>query len=180
MRHYLTNKLAFGAIGFVFVGFCLLATSACTGPKPFASGRGETPPQSPQSPQARPLAVRASFQEKRYEPVSATIPTIPKAEMLKDNDICMTCHEVWVEYHKHNIHRDLACEECHGPGSEHVRGRGQIPGTILSLKRLSPQQRNEVCLKCHEQDALRPEVEVAHFGPRPRRCFLHRLSQAPL
>jgi DmsE family decaheme c-type cytochrome len=96
------------------------------------------------------------WEEKRLEPVSGSIPRIPDAEMINDDQICMVCHETFVNLHQKDIHREQSCETCHGPASQHVRARGKEPGTILSFKRMSPADRSEVCMKCHEQNACAP------------------------
>jgi tetratricopeptide (TPR) repeat protein len=47
----------------------------------------------------------------------------------------------------------INCETCHGPSADHVRKfRERTPGEdlhILSMKRLTIQQRNEACASCH-------------------------------
>jgi DmsE family decaheme c-type cytochrome len=127
-----------------------LAIPACRGPRNLSSGRGDATAASGY------FTGRIFWKEKQFEPVSATIPTILKAEYVKDDDLCASCHESYVQYHKTNIHRDQSCETCHGPGSQHVRTRGQEPGMILSYKKMQPAERSELCMKCHEQDSCAP------------------------
>ncbi len=50
----------------------------------------------------------------------------------------------------------VSCETCHGPAGEHVKAfeglaPGQAPpdGTIVSVKSLSAEQRNDLCASCH-------------------------------
>ena len=62
----------------------------------------------------------------------------------------MTCHETHVKlFQEKNVHRNLKCEECHGPASEHIASRGQEVGKILNVRRLEPAQRSEICLRCY-------------------------------
>lgn len=150
------------AAGTTAVGLCLLATAACSGPRSVSSTRlrpetlpnlhdatfGPTP-----APKTTPTPP---WQPRQFPPVKAAVPTIPNAQALNDNELCSTCHEAYVKHHKTNIHGQQNCEACHGPGSEHVRTRGQQPGLILSFKKMSPAEGAEACLKCHEQDACTP------------------------
>jgi DmsE family decaheme c-type cytochrome len=101
-------------------------------------------------------AVQFTWEEKQYPPVTATIPTIPGAQMLNDDSLCMTCHEGYTKYHQTNVHRAQSCETCHGPASQHLRTRGTEPGTILSFKKMKTAEQSEVCLKCHEKDGCMP------------------------
>jgi|SRR5581483_9722680 len=164
------------ALGFVLLGLCLLGTFACSGPRRFFAGRGQA------APTGRPTG--RFFQERHFEPVSAAIPTIAKAEYVKDDELCMTCHESYVQYHKTNIHREQSCETCHGPGSQHVRTRGQEPGTILSFKRMNPLERSEVCLQCHGQEACAPGTQWrtsahAHAGVSCTDCHKSHYTVPP-
>lgn len=43
---------------------------------------------------------------------------------------------------------NVACEACHGPGSNHVLGGGD-PAKIVNPKKLTPEKANEVCAQCH-------------------------------
>ncbi|MFO0969841.1 MAG: DmsE family decaheme c-type cytochrome [Gemmataceae bacterium] len=137
------------AIGYVFVGVFLLSAFACNGPRNLFPRRGE---RGEVSPEMRRVVGRGPWHEKQFEPVKAAIPTIAKAEYVKEDELCATCHESYVKHHKNNIHREQSCEECHGPGSQHVRSRGEA-GTILSFKTMKPAERSEACLKCHEKNS---------------------------
>jgi DmsE family decaheme c-type cytochrome len=90
----------------------------------------------------------------------AVIPTIPGATYVGD-EACLGCHEGThpdlIASFKASIHGAIAdfetlgvkkgCESCHGAGSVHS-GSGD-PASILNLKKLSPQQASEICLRCH-------------------------------
>lgn len=168
MRHYSAGRFISWAAGIVLVSICLFSASACNGPRPFFAGRGE-PSRS-----GRPAGA-GYWKQKEYAPVYGTIPTIAKAEYVKDDELCMSCHESYFEYHKTNIHRDQSCEACHGPGSQHVRSRGQEPGTILSFKKMTAPEKSEACLKCHEQNSCAPGAKWrtsahAHGGVSCTEC----------
>lgn len=148
----IATRLGYWAAGIGLVGICLFGGIACvgTGPKMVGNGRGEV------NARVERTVVPSRFREKTYSPVSAQIPKVAGAEMVKDDELCMTCHEAYVTHHKTNIHREQSCETCHGPGSEHVRTRGQTPGMILSFKKMAAAERSEACLQCHEKDACSP------------------------
>ncbi|HLN32559.1 MAG TPA: cytochrome c3 family protein [Gemmataceae bacterium] len=101
--------------------------------------------------QAKLLALVKPFVEKQFPPITGSAPKIPGAEMVDDDTLCATCHATYVKLHRTDIHRNQACEVCHGPASEHLKTRGTKPGTIVSFKTATPADQNEVCLKCHEQ-----------------------------
>ena len=50
----------------------------------------------------------------------------------------------------------IGCESCHGPGSAHVAGNGDITQIINPADITNNQQRSEVCLQCHVQVASAP------------------------
>jgi DmsE family decaheme c-type cytochrome len=93
------------------------------------------------------------FRQVQLASLQVPIPEISNAEFVNDDQLCATCHEAYTNSFQHNVHRGQSCEQCHGPASRHLISRGQEPGSILSFKKLSPPERSELCLKCHQQDA---------------------------
>jgi DmsE family decaheme c-type cytochrome len=59
--------------------------------------------------------------------------------------------------HPRNTLERLACESCHGPGKAHVdAGGGRGVGGLIAFSKKDPtpvEQRNAVCLQCHEKGA---------------------------
>jgi DmsE family decaheme c-type cytochrome len=93
------------------------------------------------------------FRQVCYEEQRATVPVVPGAEYVKDDEICATCHGAYAKsFAANNVHRGGGCESCHGPASKHVEARGKEPGLIFSFKQGNPTIRAEACLRCHEQN----------------------------
>ena len=64
---------------------------------------------------------------------------------------CAGCHATGVDPEKkHFVEMGIACEACHGPGSNHVEA---VPGyeipTILQASRLTPALAAQICGSCH-------------------------------
>ena len=80
-------------------------------------------------------------------------------------DTCKTCHEDLYKksfegtpHFKTTLKDGHGCESCHGPGSEHVAGGGDV-SKIISFKSLSRQESSMRCLSCHAE-----KHEQAHFA----------------
>lgn len=78
--------------------------------------------------------------------------------------VCMTCHANYAETFSKTLMGRIgktqpgkfACENCHGPGSQHVKlGGGRGVGGIISFRSndtsRSVQENNAICLACHEK-----------------------------
>jgi DmsE family decaheme c-type cytochrome len=70
-------------------------------------------------------------------------------------DVCKTCHEELyqknfehTQHFKTTLEDGHGCESCHGPGSLHVEGGGDV-SKIISFKTLSKNEANGRCLSCH-------------------------------
>lgn len=58
----------------------------------------------------------------------------------------------------------IGCERCHGPGSEHIQGRGKL----VNPAKLDAVRRDSVCAQCHmsgEARVARPEKQFKDFRP---------------
>jgi len=71
-------------------------------------------------------------------------------------DTCTTCHSDVAANFRHAFHaqQGVECEECHGPGSLHVQGGGDV-SKIISFRQRSATDANGVCLSCHVQEGCK-------------------------
>jgi DmsE family decaheme c-type cytochrome len=117
----------------------------------FNQGNGTQPTApSPQKPGATPTIAR-----KTAAPVDA---------IYVGEKVCMTCHAGHAEAFSKTLMGKIgktqpgkfACENCHGPGSQHVKlGGGRGVGGIISFRvddlSRTAEENNAVCLTCHEK-----------------------------
>lgn len=101
------------------------------------------------------------FREASFPVLRADLPVIPDAEYINDDELCVSCHKVYTETFRENVHRGLgnegqSCEACHGPCSLHVKTRGKEPGLIISFKTMTPAQKSEACARCHQENVCAP------------------------
>ena len=109
------------------------------------------------------------FHQASYGRLKVAVQEVPGAELVNDDELCMTCHEAYTNTFQHNVHRGDSCESCHGPASRHLETRGTEPGLIFNFKTARPAERSEVCLKCHEESQCDPGAKFrfskhAHCG----------------
>jgi len=80
---------------------------------------------------------------------------------------CLNCHASQIRFSPayQNRYADppfaqggIGCERCHGPGSEHVQGKG----TLVNPAKLEPAKRDSVCAQCH----MSGEERVDRVGKR--------------
>jgi predicted CXXCH cytochrome family protein len=78
---------------------------------------------------------------------------IPGATAM-GSDTCTTCHDQIGKDYRHAYHaqQGVECEQCHGPGSLHVQGGGDV-SKIISFRQRPSADANGVCLSCHVRDA---------------------------
>lgn len=81
--------------------------------------------------------------------------TTPPGAQYVGADTCKTCHEeIYTKHFEGTPHFTLTkggahgCEGCHGPGSAHVEGGGDV-SKIISFKSLNAAASSKICLQCH-------------------------------
>jgi DmsE family decaheme c-type cytochrome len=93
-----------------------------------------------------------------------TQPSVPINATTVGTKVCVTCHASSNEQFSHTLMGRLAktqkgkfeCENCHGPGSAHVKaGGGRGVGGMISFrpddKSRTAAENNAICLTCHER-----------------------------
>jgi predicted CXXCH cytochrome family protein len=91
-------------------------------------------------------------------------------------ETCTMCHAEIAKDFRHAFHtqQGVECEQCHGPGSLHVQGGGDV-SKIISFRRRSAADANGVCLSCHIRDAkIRNWLTGAHSSNRVRCIDCHQ------
>lgn len=91
------------------------------------------------------------------------VAAVDRAATFVGSKKCATCHSALISEFKKTLMGKIGvarkgtmeCENCHGPGSEHVRlGGGRGVGGILSFGKDDPrtvEEKNAVCLGCHQK-----------------------------
>lgn len=66
---------------------------------------------------------------------------------------CANCHDAVAKNFGHAFHaqQGVECEDCHGAGSLHVDGGGDV-AKIVAFGKRTPDEANGVCLSCHARD----------------------------
>ncbi|MHC5115213.1 MAG: hypothetical protein ACYTGP_12385 [Planctomycetota bacterium] len=88
-------------------------------------------------------------------------------------DACVACHAPIHDVHQKDVHRDVQCEVCHGPGNLHAAhhragGEEDVPAEA----RMPTEYTLEGCLFCHRKLSARPTT-FGQIDPREHYAFLH-------
>jgi len=92
-------------------------------------------------------------------------------------DTCVQCHRDVTSNFRHAFHalQGVECEDCHGPGSLHVEGSGDV-AKIISFRSRPAEGANGVCLSCHVQDAaVRNWMAGTHAAEHVRCTECHQI-----
>ncbi len=94
-------------------------------------------------------AARQKIQKLSFRSNSAQTPVAH----LVGSATCATCHTNLAKNFMHTFHsqQGVQCEACHGPGSLHVQGGGDI-SKIDTFQYQSAAKDNSACLSCHKRD----------------------------
>src|ERR1035437_3269766 len=86
-------------------------------------------------------------------------------------ETCTTCHAEVAKDYRHAFHaqQGVECEQCHGLGSLHVQGGGDI-SKIISFRHRSAHDANGVCLSCHARDANLRNWRAGRHASNKLRC----------
>lgn len=172
--------LARCVFGSLFGCMLILSATSCRSPQRNTTPHGISPTaQNPYGPYPEP-----AWQEATLAALHVPAPEIADAEYVNDDSLCMTCHETYVKTFHENVHREISCEQCHGPASRHLSTRGQEPDTLFNFKKLEAPERSELCLKCHEQNACSPGAQWrtsphAHHGVSCTDCHTSHYNVPP-
>ncbi len=107
---------------------------------------------------------------------AADAPQIPGAARV-GSDVCTTCHSVVATNFRHAYHaqQGVECEDCHGSGSLHVEGGGDVSKIIAFAKR-PPSEADQACLACHARDErVRHWASGSHAANHVRCTECHQI-----
>ncbi len=96
------------------------------------------------------------------------------------SDTCVRCHDHVANDFRHAFHaqQGVECEDCHGPGSLHVDGNGDV-AKIIEFRSRPVKDANGVCLSCHIQNAgVRHWVAGPHEANSVRCTDCHQVHAA--
>ncbi len=110
-------------------------------------------------------------------------PAFAQARTAPGPEVCANCHEAAVNYYNKSVHgakgnlRGPAnageCSTCHGDGTEHVKaGGGKGVGGIKNpgSKTMAADDKNAICLSCHEGGSKRSHWEGSTHQARGNAC----------
>ena len=111
----------------------------------------------------RAFAQRVGTDQPQSTKTLTKVAAVDRAATFVGSAKCATCHSALISEFKKTLMGKIGvarkgtmeCENCHGPGSEHVRlGGGRGVGGILSFGKDDPrsvEERNGICLGCHQK-----------------------------
>lgn len=120
-------------------------------------------------------SVAAAIHPERAKAFASYVET-PGASAV-GSDACTACHENTSKNFQHAFHKQqgVECEDCHGNGSLHVEGGGDV-AKIVSFDKRPAQVANGVCLGCHSRDQqVRNWQGGSHFANHVRCVDCHEI-----
>lgn len=112
------------------------------------------------------------------------------APQYTGSEACKTCHaDIWRVFFKNAHYKSIAsgkeppaqtgCESCHGPGSEHIAGKGD-KSKIVAFSQLPPKQTLDKCLACHANSIPRSQIRRSSHTLAQVACTgCHSIHRSP-
>jgi predicted CXXCH cytochrome family protein len=125
------------------------------------------------------MTTNTQHESHRWDARLAEAVHIPNAAHVRA-EACRTCHTDVAATFRHALHalQGIDCEDCHGPGSLHVQGGGDVT-KVISFRQRSAREANRVCLSCHEQDEpIRHWAAGPHASTDVRCTECHQIHAA--
>lgn len=104
---------------------------------------------------------------------------------------CISCHNGYPGFVEGSLNKytqvklGIDCERCHGPGSIHVheKRKGEVVDTslgpdysIVNPRRLSTEQQNNLCMRCHLQGITVLNDNKSFFDFKPSQLLKHTMN----
>jgi hypothetical protein len=114
-----------------------------------------------------------SFGEQGHYRADSILEIVRREPVHQSRAACAECHGDIHDVHQKDVHRGVQCEDCHGPGRDHVRyHRDGGDGITLARATMPKEYTLEGCLFCHRKLRARPS-SFAQIDPREHYDFLH-------
>lgn len=99
---------------------------------------------------AKQLATPESWNHEGWYRGAALTDAAAQPLVYGGNESCQDCHQAAIKKLRKFDHRGLSCESCHGPLTEHVKGKEKIAKALVDKSRWQ-------CENCHEERINRPK-----------------------
>jgi predicted CXXCH cytochrome family protein len=119
------------------------------------------------------LMVPKSFGEQGHYRADSLLEIMSREPLHQGREACAECHREVHEAHQKDTHWDVQCEDCHGPGDDHVGYHRDGDAGILPAQAIMPAEYTlEGCLFCHRKLVARPST-FAQIDLLEHYAFLH-------
>jgi predicted CXXCH cytochrome family protein len=128
-----------------------------------------------------PALLSAQKKSESWSSKSASATQIAGATRV-GSDTCTTCHGQTAANFSHAYHaqQGVECEDCHGAGSLHIEGGGDVK-KIVKFQARTEREANAVCLSCHgRNEKVRHWLSGSHAANHLRCTDCHQIHDRAL